>query len=52
MDSTEFLGMTLEFKLQKGPHIGALTSKLVSAAFAVKKIRQLTNVDTARFSIL
>ena len=48
VDLTEFLGMTLDSKLQWGPYIRALACILSSAVYAVKKIRQLTNVDTAR----
>ena len=48
VDSAVFLGITVDSKLQWGPHISALSSRLSSAAFAVKKIRQITNVETAR----
>ena len=50
IDSTVFLGITIDSKLQWGPHVMALSSKLSSAAFAVKKIRQITNVETARLT--
>jgi hypothetical protein len=46
--STVFLGITLDSKLQWGSHITAIGSRLSSAAFAVRRIRQLTNVATAR----
>ena len=46
--NTVFLGITLDSKLQWGPHISKLTGRLSSAAYAVKKIRQYTDVDTAR----
>ncbi|CAK1581342.1 unnamed protein product [Parnassius mnemosyne] len=46
--STVFLGITLDAKLQWGPHISKLASRLSSAAYAVKKIRSLTSVETAR----
>lgn len=48
VESTKFLGITLDTKLQWGPHITKLSHKLSSAAYAVKKIRALTDVDTAR----
>ncbi|RVE54679.1 hypothetical protein evm_000800 [Chilo suppressalis] len=48
VDSTKFLGITLDSHLQWDPHIDALSSRLSSAAFAVKKIRLLTDVETAR----
>lgn len=48
VDSTVFLGFTLDSKLQWGPHIANLSNRLSSAAFAVSKIRQLTDVKTAR----
>ncbi|KAA5569769.1 reverse transcriptase family protein, partial [Pseudomonas aeruginosa] len=48
VESTVFLGITVDSKLQWGPHIHKLASKLSSAAYAVKKIRMLTNADTAR----
>lgn len=43
-----FLGITLDSNLQWSPHIAVLAGKLSSAAYAVRKIRQLTDVDTAR----
>lgn len=46
--STVFLGVTLDAKLQWGPHIEALAGKLSSAAFAIRKIRQVTDEATAR----
>lgn len=48
VDSTVFLGITLDVKLQWDPHITKLSNRLSSAAFAVKKIRALTDEDTAR----
>lgn len=48
VDTTKFLGITLDNKLQWGPHIDTLSKRLSSAAYAVKKIRLLTDVDTAR----
>ncbi|CAH2234017.1 jg9919 [Pararge aegeria aegeria] len=47
-DSTVFLGMTLDCKLQWGTHIDTLAGKLSSAAYAVRKIRQISDVETAR----
>lgn len=46
--STVFLGITLDSKLQWGPHIDKLSNRLSSAAFACSKIRQLTDLKTAR----
>ena len=48
VESTVFLGLTLDPKLQWGAHLSVLAGKLSSAAYAVRKIRQLTNTDTAR----
>lgn len=48
VESTVFLGLTLDCKLQWGAHISCLAGKLSSAAFAVRKVRQLTDVETAR----
>lgn len=47
-DTAVFLGITLDAKLQWGPHIEKLSKRLSSAAFAVKKIRLITDVETAR----
>lgn len=47
-DSTVFLGITLDAKLQWHAHIAKLAGKLSSAAYAVRRIRQLTNVETAK----
>ncbi|CAH2211312.1 jg23354 [Pararge aegeria aegeria] len=46
--STVFLGVTLDNKLQWGAHIDSLAGKLSSAAYAVRKIRQITDVEIAR----
>lgn len=48
VSSTVFLGITIDCKLQWGPHITTLAGRLSSAAYAVKKIRQLTDIATAR----
>ena len=42
-----FPGITIDSKLQWGPHIKGLPNRLSSAAFTVKKIRLLTDVETA-----
>ena len=52
VESTVFLGITLDTKLQWDPHITKLSNRLSSAAYAVKKIRALTDVDTARLVYL
>jgi hypothetical protein len=48
VDKALFLGITLDRSLQWSPHIAVLARKLSSAAYAIRKIRQLTNVETAR----
>ena len=48
VDRAVFLGITLDSKLQWGPHIDGLSGRLSSAAYAVKKIRHLTDINTAR----
>ncbi|CAH2236702.1 jg20920 [Pararge aegeria aegeria] len=48
VDTTVFLGTTLDAKLQWGPHVNNLSNRLSSAAYAVKKIRHLTDIETAR----
>lgn len=48
VDSTVFLGITVDTKLQWRAHINTLVKRLSSAAYAVRKIRQLTDVATAR----
>ncbi|CAH2230232.1 jg19986 [Pararge aegeria aegeria] len=47
-DTTVFLGITLDSKLQGAPHVNNLSNRLSSAAYAVKKIRHMTDVETAR----
>ena len=37
INSTKFLGLSIDSKLQWGPHIEALAGRLSSAAYAVKK---------------
>ncbi|MBF2463459.1 reverse transcriptase family protein, partial [Listeria welshimeri] len=48
VESTVFLGITVDSKLQWGPHIEKLANKLSSAVYAIKKIRKVTDVETAR----
>lgn len=48
VESTVFLGVTIDRKLQWHSHIAALAGKLSSAAYAIRKVRQLTDIDTAR----
>lgn len=48
VDETVFLGLTLDRNLQWSPHISNLADKLSSAAYAVRRIRQYTTVETAR----
>ncbi|GBP40237.1 Probable RNA-directed DNA polymerase from transposon BS [Eumeta japonica] len=49
VNSTVFLGITLDDRLQWGPHISELAKRLSSAAYAVKKMRNLSDVETARY---
>ena len=48
INETVFLGITIDSRLQWGPHITALSKRLSSAAFAVRKNRQLTDIATAK----
>ncbi|CAH2232471.1 jg19404 [Pararge aegeria aegeria] len=48
VDTTVFLGITLDAKLQWGPHVNNLSNRLSSAACSIKKIRHLTDIETAR----
>lgn len=48
IDSARFLGITLDSKLQWGAHIETLSYRLSSAIYAIRKIRKLTDVPTAR----
>lgn len=48
VDEALFLGLTIDSSLQWGPHINILSSRLSSAVFAIRKIRQLTDVQTAK----
>ena len=43
-----FLGITLDSKLQWKTHLSSLAGRLSSAVYAVRKIKQLTDIDTAR----
>ncbi|GBP79498.1 hypothetical protein EVAR_59172_1 [Eumeta japonica] len=42
------VGITLDNRLQWSPHINKLAKRLSSAAYAVKKMRNLSDVETAR----
>lgn len=44
--------ITLDSKLQWGDHIRALADKQSSAGYAVRKIRALTDVNTARDRVM
>ena len=48
VQATTFLGITVDSKIQWGEHITGLTNRLSSAAYAVRKVRALTDVATAR----
>lgn len=48
IENTVFLGITVDSRLQWGPHIITLSKRLSSAIYAIKKIKQLTDVHTAR----
>jgi hypothetical protein len=48
VDSTSFLGIIIDSKLQWKAHIAALSKRLSSAIYAVKKIRLLSDIETAR----
>jgi hypothetical protein len=48
IQSTSFLGITVDSKLQWSPHIKSLSCKLSSAVYAIKKIRQYADIQTAR----
>lgn len=47
-EKTLFLGVTLDSKLQWGPHLDRLAKKLSSAAYAVRRVRNVSDVDAAR----
>ncbi|GBP01012.1 hypothetical protein EVAR_2292_1 [Eumeta japonica] len=47
VDTTLFLGRTLDAKLRWKHHITRLAIRLSSAAYAVKRIRRLTDENTA-----
>lgn len=46
--STKFLGIILDSKLQWGPHILKLGDRLSSAVYAIREVRKLADVATAR----
>ncbi|PCI92573.1 MAG: hypothetical protein COB15_17455, partial [Flavobacteriales bacterium] len=46
--SAKFLGITVDSKFKWDKHIEITAKKLSSAAFAVRRIRQCTNIETAR----
>jgi hypothetical protein len=48
IESTTFLGIILDSRLQWNPQITSLACKLSSAVYAIKKIRQYTDIATAR----
>jgi Reverse transcriptase (RNA-dependent DNA polymerase) len=46
--STQFLGLGIDSKLTWKPHIENLTNKLNSACFAIRQIRNISNIKTAK----
>lgn len=48
VENTIFLGIKIDCKLQWGAHLASLSSKLSSAAYAVRQIRRMSNIETAR----
>lgn len=48
IEYTKFLGIVLDSKLQWGPHVYALGNRLSSAVYAIREVRKLTDVATAR----
>ncbi|GBP27040.1 Leucine-rich repeat-containing protein 74A [Eumeta japonica] len=48
VDTSLFLGFTLDAKLRWNSHIIRLAKRISSAAYAAKRIRRLTNKSTAR----
>ncbi|CAH2095400.1 unnamed protein product [Euphydryas editha] len=51
VDQAVFLGITLDSKLQWGPHIGKLSGRLSSAAYAVKKNTPVDGYQNRAISI-
>ena len=47
-ESAIFLGLTIDPKLQWHTHLESLADKLSSVAFVIKKVRQMTDVETTR----
>lgn len=48
VNETTFLGLVIDSKLQWKPQLTNMIKKLSAAAYATRKIRQLTDVQTAR----
>ena len=48
VDECKFLGITVDRGLQWDPHINQLCSKLNSAIYAIKKVKEICGVNTAK----